>query len=120
VRVFLSKYEGVVFAEKVAKHARKDTTVSSVVLARRMGCTRDKFPLVYFGKRTALLGLVFILEVAKEGFEVPIAASTQAVVNLNALELHENDSADPVQVVNIDCKEDLVELENITAYERKL
>jgi len=115
--VLLSKDEGAVLAEKVAKHAGKDTAVESIVLVGRVTGAGDEFPFVQVGERAAFLVLVFVLQVAKEVAEVLFATSAHAVVKLNALELHENDGADPVHVVLIDGKEDLVEFENVLACE---
>ena len=115
--VFLREHQRKVPEEKVAEHAGEDAAVEAVVLAGRVGGAVYELPLLRIRHGALLLVHVLVPQIVQYVLQVVHAATAPAVVELDALRLHVRHSTNPVHVDLVDGKEDLVQGENVLAWD---
>ena len=115
--VMLAKDEGKIDGQKIGKHTGKDTAVIAVQLAWRIMGAWHEFPIFGIRKWTLFCVQVFVFDVLQQMAQIGRTGAAITVIVLDALLLHKYHSSRPVRIGQVDGKDELVQLEDVFAYE---
>lgn len=93
-----------------------ERVLHTVRLIRSAKLVANKLPFINLREWNTVLVLVLILNVLKETLKIFFSIIMLGIVCVNLLFHHANDSTNPMHSSNVDQKEDLVELKDISSW----